>query len=42
MLGEGNWIAEEDHAVSVKEALERIVVQADSLISGEEKSIFGP
>lgn len=41
VLGEGNGIAEEDRAVSVEEALDRIIAQADSLISGAEKSILG-
>jgi homoaconitate hydratase len=41
ILGEGNGIPEQDRAVCVEEALDRIIAEADSLISGAEKSILG-
>jgi len=41
VLGEGNGNPEQDRAVSVEQALDRIIAEADSLISGVEKSILG-
>ena len=41
ILGEGNGILEQDPAMSVKEALDKIIAEADSLISVAEKSILG-
>ena len=41
VLGEGNGIAEEDKAMSVEEALDKLIAQADSIIEGAEKSILG-
>lgn len=41
VLGEGNGIAEEDKAVSVEEALNKILADAESLISGAEQSFLG-
>jgi homoaconitate hydratase len=41
VLGEGSGIPEEDRAVSVLEALDRVIAEADSLVSGAEKSILG-
>lgn len=41
VLGEGNGIAEQDRALSIEEALDRIISQADSIIEGAEKSITG-
>jgi homoaconitate hydratase len=41
VLGEGNGIPEEDRAISIEEALDKIISQADSIIEGAEKSILG-
>jgi homoaconitate hydratase len=41
VLGEGNGILEQDRAMSVEEALDKIIAEAGSLISGAEKSILG-
>jgi homoaconitate hydratase len=41
VLGEGEGIADKDKAMSVEEALDRIINQADSIISGAEASILG-
>jgi homoaconitate hydratase len=41
VLGEGNGVAEEDKAISIEEALDKIIFEAESLISGAEKSLFG-
>lgn len=41
VLGEGNGIPEQDLAISVEEALDKIISQADSIIEGAEKSIIG-
>jgi homoaconitate hydratase len=41
VLGEGNGNAEEDKAMSIEEALDKIIAQADSLIEGAESSLFG-
>jgi homoaconitate hydratase len=37
IIGEGNGILEQDKAMSIEEALEKIIAQADSLISGAEE-----
>jgi homoaconitate hydratase len=39
VLGEGNGNAEEDRAMSIEEALDTIIAQADSLIEGAESSL---
>ena len=41
VLGEGNGNAEEDKAMSIEEALDRIISQADSIIEGAEKGLLG-
>lgn len=41
VLGEGEGIADKDRAISVEEALDKIINQADSIIEGAEKAIFG-
>lgn len=41
ILGEGSGIADEDRAMSVEEALDKILNQADSMISAAEQSLFG-
>jgi homoaconitate hydratase len=41
VLGEGNGIAEQDKAMSIEEALEKLIAQADSLVEGAEKSLLG-
>lgn len=41
VLGEGNGIPEQDLAISVEEALDKIISQAESIIEGAEKSIIG-
>jgi homoaconitate hydratase len=41
VLGEGNGIPEQDRAMSIEEALDRIISQADSIIEGAEQSITG-
>lgn len=41
VLGEGNGIAEEDKAMSIEEALDKFIAQADSLIESSEKSLVG-
>lgn len=41
VLGEGNGIPEQDLAISIEEALDKIISQADSIIEGAEKSITG-
>ncbi|KAH8587463.1 hypothetical protein B0O99DRAFT_665371 [Bisporella sp. PMI_857] len=41
VLGEGNGIAEQDRAMSIEEALDKIIAEADSLVEGAEKSLFG-
>lgn len=41
VLGEGEGIPDKDKAISVEEALDRLINQADSIISGAEKSILG-
>lgn len=41
VLGEGTGQAEEDRAISVEEALDKLLGQADSMISAAEKSLFG-
>lgn len=40
VLGEGNGIPEEDRAVSPVEAHDKIIAEADSIISGAENSIL--
>ena len=39
VLGEGNGNAEEDKAMSIEEALDKIISQADSIIEGAEKGL---
>ena len=41
VLGEGNGNAEEDKAISIEEALDKIISQADSIIEGAEKGLSG-
>ena len=41
VLGEGNGNAEEDRALGIEEALNNIISQADSIIEGAEKGLFG-
>lgn len=41
VLGEGNGIPEEDRAMSVGDALDKLIADADSIISSAESSIFG-
>ena len=41
VLGEGNGNPEQDLAISIEEALDKIISQADSIIEGAEKSISG-
>ncbi|KAH9223188.1 hypothetical protein DL95DRAFT_518077 [Leptodontidium sp. 2 PMI_412] len=41
VLGEGNGIAEEDKAISIEEALDKLIAQADSIISSAEQDILG-
>lgn len=41
VLGEGTGIADEDRAMSVEEALDKILGQADTMINEAEKSLFG-
>lgn len=41
VLGEGNGNAEEDKAMSIEEALDKIISQADSIIEGAEKGLLG-
>lgn len=41
VLGEGNGSVEEDKALSIEEALDKITAQADSIITDAESSLFG-
>jgi homoaconitate hydratase len=41
VLGEGNGIPEEDRAISVEEALDKLLAQAESIIESAEKNILG-
>lgn len=41
VLGEGNGNVEEDKAFSIEEALDRLISQADSIISSAESQILG-
>ncbi len=41
VLGEGNGIPEEDRAISVEEALDKLIAQADSIIESAEQDILG-
>ncbi|RYP48802.1 hypothetical protein DL768_005395 [Monosporascus sp. mg162] len=41
IIGEGNGNLEQDKAMSIEDALEKIIAQADSLISGAEQSAAG-
>lgn len=41
VLGEGTGIADEDRAMSIEEALDKILGQADVMINEAEKSLFG-
>lgn len=39
VLGEGNGVPAQDKAMSIEEALERLISQADSIVEGAEKSL---
>ncbi|KAL2016760.1 hypothetical protein VTK56DRAFT_3108 [Thermocarpiscus australiensis] len=41
IIGEGNGIHEQDKAISVEEALNKIIRQADGMIAEAEKEMFG-
>ncbi|KAI0379849.1 hypothetical protein F5Y04DRAFT_258474 [Hypomontagnella monticulosa] len=41
IIGEGNGNIEQDKAMSIEDALEKIIAQADSLISGAEQDVIG-
>ncbi|KAM3074489.1 mitochondrial Homoaconitase [Clarireedia jacksonii] len=41
ILGEGNGNVEEDKVMSIEEALDKIIAQAESLVEGAESSLFG-
>ena len=41
VLGEGNGIADEDRAISIEEALDKLIAQADSIIDSAEQNILG-
>jgi homoaconitate hydratase len=41
VLGEGNGNIEEDKAISIEEAINKIVAQADSIVEGAESHLFG-
>jgi homoaconitate hydratase len=41
VLGEGTGITDEDRVMSIDEALDKIIAQADSIISGAENTIIG-
>jgi homoaconitate hydratase len=41
VLGEGNGVPEEDRAISVQDALDKLIADADSIIQNAESSIFG-
>ncbi|KUJ11517.1 homoaconitase [Mollisia scopiformis] len=41
VLGEGNGIPEEDKAISIEEALDKLISQADSIIESAEQKMFG-
>lgn len=41
ILGEGNGNVEEDRAISIEEALDKIINQAESIVEGAESSLFG-
>src|SRR5438309_10484493 len=41
ILGEGNGNIEEDKAISIEEALDKIIAQAESIVEGAESSLFG-
>ncbi|PQE19187.1 Homoaconitase mitochondrial protein [Rutstroemia sp. NJR-2017a BBW] len=41
VLGEGNGNVEEDKMMSIEEALDKIIAQADSIVEGAESSLFG-
>jgi len=41
VLGEGNGIPDQDRAISIEEALDKIISQAENVISEGEKSILG-
>jgi homoaconitate hydratase len=41
VLGEGNGIPEEDRAISIEEALDKLLAQAESIIESAEKNILG-
>ncbi|KAI0471130.1 hypothetical protein GGR56DRAFT_132546 [Xylariaceae sp. FL0804] len=41
IIGEGNGNVEQDKAISIEEALEKIIAQADSMISGAEQDVPG-
>jgi homoaconitate hydratase len=41
VLGEGNGVPEEDKAISIEEALDKLIAQADSIIESAEQNMFG-
>ncbi|KAI1391260.1 uncharacterized protein F4822DRAFT_179881 [Hypoxylon trugodes] len=41
IIGEGNGNVEQDKAMSIEDALEKIIAQADSIISGVEQNVAG-
>ncbi|CAG8971971.1 hypothetical protein HYALB_00003309 [Hymenoscyphus albidus] len=41
VLGEGNGIPDEDRAISVLDALDKLIVDAESIIEGAESSVTG-
>ncbi|KAI2465687.1 hypothetical protein F4781DRAFT_435193 [Annulohypoxylon bovei var. microspora] len=41
IIGEGNGNFEQDKAISIEDALEKIIAQADSLISASEQNVSG-
>jgi homoaconitate hydratase len=41
VLGEGSGIPEEDRAISVEEALDKLTAQADSIIESAEQNVLG-
>jgi homoaconitate hydratase len=40
ILGKGNGNVEEDKAISIEEALDKIIAQAESIVEGAESSLF--
>lgn len=41
VLGEGNGNAEEQNILSIEDALDKIIAEADNLIENSEKSLLG-